>query len=243
MLPWRSGACRCHTLPVSCREQAALPPGGQCSTGNVSEAGLAQELCFCHSLVETLVPGLFQVQEESKQYSSSSKVPSHCSSSECGWSCRPGRESPGLFFSLKPCQSCLLPSTRRCGCQQPPWPASAQRSWPREQRREGEAAARGQQGCCCQCHCSGAEGGCGIQARQGSTCLGEWNWGTVVPQQLNCPSPSCSHCSFVLEELKFLPTDEKSRDHKARCLWFLDTLIKFSHQKVIKKKRKRVFSS
>ncbi|NXG21516.1 RPA49 polymerase, partial [Grallaria varia] len=45
-----------------------------------------------------------------------------------------------------------------------------------------------------------------------------------------------SHCSFVLEELKFLPTDEKSRDHKARCLWFLDTLIKFSHLKVIKKK-------
>ncbi|NXM53734.1 RPA49 polymerase, partial [Illadopsis cleaveri] len=45
-----------------------------------------------------------------------------------------------------------------------------------------------------------------------------------------------SHCSFVLEELKFLPTDEKRRDHKARCLWFLDTLIKFSHLKVIKKK-------
>ncbi|NWW69353.1 RPA49 polymerase, partial [Ifrita kowaldi] len=45
-----------------------------------------------------------------------------------------------------------------------------------------------------------------------------------------------SHCSFVLEELKFLPADEKSRDHKARCLWFLDTLIRFSHLKVIKKK-------
>ncbi|NWR36966.1 RPA49 polymerase, partial [Tachuris rubrigastra] len=45
-----------------------------------------------------------------------------------------------------------------------------------------------------------------------------------------------SLCSFVLEELKFLPADEKSRDHKARCLWFLDTLIKFSHLKVIKKK-------
>uniref|UniRef100_A0A8D2MIU4 RNA polymerase I subunit E n=1 Tax=Zonotrichia albicollis TaxID=44394 RepID=A0A8D2MIU4_ZONAL len=53
---------------------------------------------------------------------------------------------------------------------------------------------------------------------------------------LNSPSLSCSLCSFVLEELKFLPTDEKSRDHKARCLWFLDTLIKFSQQKVIKKK-------
>ncbi|NXB99028.1 RPA49 polymerase, partial [Orthonyx spaldingii] len=45
-----------------------------------------------------------------------------------------------------------------------------------------------------------------------------------------------SHCSFVLEELKFLPTDERNRDHKARCLWFLDTLIRFSHLKVIKKK-------
>ncbi|NXC71174.1 RPA49 polymerase, partial [Anhinga anhinga] len=45
-----------------------------------------------------------------------------------------------------------------------------------------------------------------------------------------------SHCSFVLEELKFLPADEKRRDHKARCLWFLDTLIKFSYLKVIKKK-------
>ncbi|XP_017594504.1 PREDICTED: DNA-directed RNA polymerase I subunit RPA49, partial [Corvus brachyrhynchos] len=45
-----------------------------------------------------------------------------------------------------------------------------------------------------------------------------------------------SHCSFILEELKFLPTDERSRDHKARCLWFLDTLIRFSHLKVIKKK-------
>ncbi|XP_072216749.1 DNA-directed RNA polymerase I subunit RPA49-like [Excalfactoria chinensis] len=45
-----------------------------------------------------------------------------------------------------------------------------------------------------------------------------------------------SHCSFVLEELKFLPADEKSRDRKARCLWFLDILIKFSFLKIIKKK-------
>ncbi|NWQ83158.1 RPA49 polymerase, partial [Columbina picui] len=50
------------------------------------------------------------------------------------------------------------------------------------------------------------------------------------------PSLSFSHCSFVLEELKFLPANEESRDRKARCLWFLDTLIKFSHLKVIKKK-------
>lgn len=61
-------------------------------------------------------------------------------------------------------------------------------------------------------------------------------WGAELPFL------SCSHCSFVLEELKFLPTDERSRDHKARCLWFLDTLIRFSHLKVIKKKSKRVFS-
>ncbi|NXI18147.1 RPA49 polymerase, partial [Irena cyanogastra] len=45
-----------------------------------------------------------------------------------------------------------------------------------------------------------------------------------------------SYCSFVLEELKFLPTDEKSRDHKARCLWFLDALIRFSKMKTVKKK-------
>ncbi|KAM6170052.1 DNA-directed RNA polymerase I subunit RPA49 [Rhynchocyon petersi] len=45
-----------------------------------------------------------------------------------------------------------------------------------------------------------------------------------------------SHCSFVTEALKSLPSDEKSRDHQARCLWFLDTLIKFRAQKVIKRK-------
>ncbi|NXV52309.1 RPA49 polymerase, partial [Uria aalge] len=45
-----------------------------------------------------------------------------------------------------------------------------------------------------------------------------------------------SHCSFVLEQLKFLPDDEKRRDHKARCLWFLDTLVKFSYLRMIKKK-------
>ncbi|RMC08087.1 hypothetical protein DUI87_15118 [Hirundo rustica rustica] len=65
----------------------------------------------------------------------------------------------------------------------------------------------------------------------------------ITAEELAKGAEERSHCSFVLEELKFLPTDEKSRDHKARCLWFLDTLIKFSHLKVIKKKRKRVFSS
>ncbi|CAK7293214.1 DNA-directed RNA polymerase I subunit RPA49 [Vulpes lagopus] len=45
-----------------------------------------------------------------------------------------------------------------------------------------------------------------------------------------------SHCSFVIEALKSLPSDEKSRDRQARCIWFLDTLIKFRAQKVIKRK-------
>ncbi|NXT44547.1 RPA49 polymerase, partial [Pelecanoides urinatrix] len=58
----------------------------------------------------------------------------------------------------------------------------------------------------------------------------------ITPEEIIKKTEDKSHCSFVLEELKFLPADEKSRDHKARCLWFLDTLIKFSYLKVIKKK-------
>ncbi|KAF1558450.1 DNA-directed RNA polymerase I subunit RPA49, partial [Eudyptes schlegeli] len=58
----------------------------------------------------------------------------------------------------------------------------------------------------------------------------------VTPEEITKKAEDKSHCSFVLEELKFLPADEKSRDHKSRCLWFLDTLIKFSYLKVIKKK-------
>ncbi|XP_020013774.1 DNA-directed RNA polymerase I subunit RPA49 [Castor canadensis] len=45
-----------------------------------------------------------------------------------------------------------------------------------------------------------------------------------------------SHCSFVIEALKSLPSNEESRDHQARCIWFLDILIKFRNQKVIKRK-------
>ncbi|NXG47396.1 RPA49 polymerase, partial [Psilopogon haemacephalus] len=45
-----------------------------------------------------------------------------------------------------------------------------------------------------------------------------------------------SHCSFVLEQLKLLPAEGESREHKARCLWFLDTLVKFSYLKVIRRK-------
>ncbi|NWU45643.1 RPA49 polymerase, partial [Hylia prasina] len=59
---------------------------------------------------------------------------------------------------------------------------------------------------------------------------------SVTAEEVAKRAEERSHCSFVLEELKFLPADEKRRDHKARCLWFLDTLIKFSHLKVIKKK-------
>ncbi|XP_007498064.2 DNA-directed RNA polymerase I subunit RPA49 isoform X1 [Monodelphis domestica] len=45
-----------------------------------------------------------------------------------------------------------------------------------------------------------------------------------------------SYCPFVIEALKSLPLNEESRDHKARCLWFLNILIKFRSQSVIKKK-------
>ncbi|XP_047380951.1 DNA-directed RNA polymerase I subunit RPA49 isoform X1 [Sciurus carolinensis] len=45
-----------------------------------------------------------------------------------------------------------------------------------------------------------------------------------------------SHCSTVIEALKSLPSNEESRDRQARCIWFLDTLIKFRAQKVIKRK-------
>ncbi|XP_078009166.1 DNA-directed RNA polymerase I subunit RPA49 isoform X2 [Phascolarctos cinereus] len=45
-----------------------------------------------------------------------------------------------------------------------------------------------------------------------------------------------SYCPFVIEALKNLPLDEESRDHKARCLWFLNILLKFRSQNVIRKK-------
>ncbi|XP_025028512.1 DNA-directed RNA polymerase I subunit RPA49 isoform X2 [Python bivittatus] len=41
---------------------------------------------------------------------------------------------------------------------------------------------------------------------------------------------------FEDNELKSMPLDEKSYDHKARCLWFFDCLVKLSSQKVVKKK-------
>lgn len=45
-----------------------------------------------------------------------------------------------------------------------------------------------------------------------------------------------SHCSFVIEMLKSLPVSEERRDRQARCIWFLDALIRFRAQKVIKGK-------
>ncbi|XP_031465421.1 DNA-directed RNA polymerase I subunit RPA49 [Phasianus colchicus] len=58
----------------------------------------------------------------------------------------------------------------------------------------------------------------------------------ITSEEIAKKTEEKSHCSFVLEELKFLPADEKNRDRKARCLWFLDILIKFSFLKIIKKK-------
>lgn len=51
-----------------------------------------------------------------------------------------------------------------------------------------------------------------------------------------------SHCCFVIEALKSLPSNEESRDHQARCIWFLDTLIRFRAQKVIKRKSKPIIT-
>ncbi|GAB1288462.1 DNA-directed RNA polymerase I subunit RPA49 [Apodemus speciosus] len=45
-----------------------------------------------------------------------------------------------------------------------------------------------------------------------------------------------SHCSFVIEMLKSLPADEEHRNRQARSIWFLDALIRFRAQKVIKGK-------
>lgn len=46
-----------------------------------------------------------------------------------------------------------------------------------------------------------------------------------------------SHCSYVIEMLKSLPADEVHRNRQARSIWFLDALIRFRAQKVIKGKR------
>ncbi|EDL02410.1 polymerase (RNA) I polypeptide E, isoform CRA_a, partial [Mus musculus] len=46
-----------------------------------------------------------------------------------------------------------------------------------------------------------------------------------------------SHCSYVIEMLKSLPIDEVHRNRQARSIWFLDALIRFRAQKVIKGKR------
>ncbi|NXR08320.1 RPA49 polymerase, partial [Semnornis frantzii] len=58
----------------------------------------------------------------------------------------------------------------------------------------------------------------------------------ITAEEIAKKTEDKSHCSFVLEQLKLLPAEGKSREHKARCLWFLDTLVKFSSLKVIRKK-------
>ncbi|XP_063996046.1 DNA-directed RNA polymerase I subunit RPA49 [Pogoniulus pusillus] len=58
----------------------------------------------------------------------------------------------------------------------------------------------------------------------------------ITAEEIAKKTEDKSHCSFVLEQLKLLPAEGKSRDHKARCLWFLDTLVKFSCLKGIRKK-------
>ncbi|NXF91443.1 RPA49 polymerase, partial [Eubucco bourcierii] len=58
----------------------------------------------------------------------------------------------------------------------------------------------------------------------------------ITAEEIAKKTEEKSHCSFVLEQLKLLPAEGKSREHKARCLWFLDTLVKFSSLKVIRKK-------
>ncbi|KAB1280602.1 DNA-directed RNA polymerase I subunit RPA49 [Camelus dromedarius] len=59
-----------------------------------------------------------------------------------------------------------------------------------------------------------------------------WDMHTGVAQ----PGSLRVHCSFIIEALKSLPSNEERRDRQARCIWFLDTLIKFRAQKVIKRK-------
>ncbi|MBN3281031.1 RPA49 polymerase, partial [Polyodon spathula] len=52
-----------------------------------------------------------------------------------------------------------------------------------------------------------------------------------IPKMIEEGSPS-----FVVEELKCMPMNDELRDHKARCLWYLNQLIKLSFMKVIKHK-------
>uniref|UniRef100_A0A2K5R5F5 RNA polymerase I subunit E n=1 Tax=Cebus imitator TaxID=2715852 RepID=A0A2K5R5F5_CEBIM len=51
-----------------------------------------------------------------------------------------------------------------------------------------------------------------------------------------------SHCTFVIDALKSLPSNVESRDRQARCIWFLDTLIRFRAQRVVKRKSKSMIN-
>uniref|UniRef100_H3A2G7 RNA polymerase I subunit E n=1 Tax=Latimeria chalumnae TaxID=7897 RepID=H3A2G7_LATCH len=58
----------------------------------------------------------------------------------------------------------------------------------------------------------------------------------ITSEELLKMQQTGSYSLYVLEELKSMPREEKSRDHKARCLWYLQALIKLSFQKFIKRK-------
>ncbi|KAG8130351.1 putative DNA-directed RNA polymerase I subunit RPA49-like protein [Naja naja] len=52
-----------------------------------------------------------------------------------------------------------------------------------------------------------------------------------------------SYCSFVLDELKSMPLDEKSYDHKARCLWFFDYVMGPTCPNIISNKLVKTFTA
>jgi hypothetical protein len=77
----------------------------------------------------------------------------------------------------------------------------------------------------------------GVVYRQ---CAGEGVWllTACFPSRAAVSLPCFSHCSYVIEMLKSLPIDEVHRNRQARSIWFLDALIRFRAQKVIKGKSK-----
>lgn len=67
---------------------------------------------------------------------------------------------------------------------------------------------------------------------------GVWLPTACFPSCAAVSLPCFSHCSFVIEMLKSLPANEEQRNRQARSIWFLDALIRFRAQKVIKGKSK-----
>ncbi|KAM4710200.1 DNA-directed RNA polymerase I subunit RPA49 [Discoglossus pictus] len=60
----------------------------------------------------------------------------------------------------------------------------------------------------------------------------------VTSEELQEKVANKTHGLFVLQELQGLKElkDDEARDRHARCLWYLDTLIKLSHLQVVKRK-------